>query len=284
MPACADKATSDGVEGHPYREFERAGWERAADAYADSFAAITGLFVRPLLEAVGAGPGVRILDVACATGPVASMAAGCGSSVEGLDFSPNMVAAARRRHPALSFRQGDAEALPFADGSFDAVVIGFGVHHFPFPVRALGDARRVLRVGGRLGFTVWASPEEHLLTKLVVDAVRETGNAAPALPTPPGGPINARESCMRLLCEAGFDAAAIRVERLAARASIDSATALIDLLGAGTVRLSSVIRSLPRDKASLLVAALDRSMQSYRDGVGFRIPAVALLALGIKTG
>jgi hypothetical protein len=142
----------------------------------------------------------------------------------------------------LPFRQADAEALPFADNTFNAIAIGFGAHHFPCPVRALVEARRVLRPGGRLGFTVWASFDEHMIQKVVVDAVRETDNPVAALPVPPAGEINDIGTCVRLLREAGFSSPAPRAEKLESRASIESARQLIDLLTDGTVRMSAVIQ------------------------------------------
>ncbi|SOE85470.1 Methyltransferase domain-containing protein [Burkholderia sp. YR290] len=270
------------VQSHPYREFERTGWELAASSYADSFEAITSLFSKQLLEAVGAGPGSRIVDVACGSGPLAGLAAAEGALVEGVDFSPNMIAVAKERFPGLSFRVGDAEALPFPDDTFDAVVIGFGVHHFPFPMQALSEGRRVLRHGGRLGFTVWAPMDEHILQRIIVDAVREVGNTQAAPPVGPGGPICDTETCLRLLRESGFDARSTSVRMLALQAPIESARKLIDLLIAGTVRMSTVIRSLPEDKIAMLVEAVTHSIEPYRDGVVFRIPVAALLATATK--
>lgn len=268
------------VEDHPYREFERAGWARAASCYADSFETITRLFTRQLLEAIGAGPQTKVLDVACGSAYMTAMAAAMGAQVEGVDFSPNMVDEATRRCPALSFRQADAEALPFADNTFDAIAIGFGVHHFPFPVRALVEARRVLRTGGRLGFTVWASIDEHMIQKVVVDAVRETGNPVAALPVSPAGEISDIGTCVRLLREAGFSAP--RAEKLESRASIESARQLIDLLTDGTVRMSAVIRSQPADKAAALITAVESAIERYQEDGVFKIPAAAILAVGVK--
>jgi SAM-dependent methyltransferase len=270
------------VEDHPYREFERAGWERAAPSYAGSFETITSLFAKQLLEAVGAGPRIKLLDVACGSGYMAAMAAESGAQVEAVDFSPNMVDAATRRYPALSFRLADAEALPFADNAFDAVVIAFGVHHFPFPLRALAEARRVLRTGGRLGCAVWAPIDEHLIQKVVLDAVRETGNPAAALPTAPAGTICEIETCLRLLHDSGFVLPPPRAERLAAPAPIESARQLIQLLTDGTVRMSSVIRSLPQDRRALLTRAVERAIEPYREGDVFKVPAAAILAVGAK--
>jgi SAM-dependent methyltransferase len=270
------------VEDHPYREFERAGWERAAPSYAGSFEAITTLFARQLLGAVGAGPRIKLLDVACGSGYMAAMAAKSGAQVEAVDFSPNMVDEAMRRFPALSFRLADAEALPFADNTFDAVVIGFGVHHFPFPLRALAEAHRVLRTGGRLGFTVWAPIDEHPMQKLVVDAVREVGNPAAALPTAPAGAVCDIETCLGLLRDSGFVLPPPRAQRLTARASIESARQLIQLLTDGTVRMSCIIRSLPQDKTALLTMTVERSIECYREGDVFKVPAAAVLAVGAK--
>src|SRR5207244_2109622 len=101
-----------------FRDFEHAGWEGAASAYAEHWGALTRQAVEPLLDATGAGPGVRLLDVATGPGYVASAAADRGAQVTGLDFSAVMVAEARRRYPEVEFREGEADALPFPDASF----------------------------------------------------------------------------------------------------------------------------------------------------------------------
>ena len=103
-----------------FHEFERAGWERAARFYVDSFGPLTIQAAPSLLDAVGAGRGTRVLDVACGPGFVAAAAAARGADVTGLDFADAMIAEAGRRHPGITFRQGDAEALAFEDGRFDA--------------------------------------------------------------------------------------------------------------------------------------------------------------------
>jgi cyclopropane fatty-acyl-phospholipid synthase-like methyltransferase len=67
---------------HPYRDFEHAGWERAAEAYADTFEAATRLFAGTLLDAVAVRSGVAVLDVACGTGAVTAMAAARGAAAQ----------------------------------------------------------------------------------------------------------------------------------------------------------------------------------------------------------
>jgi demethylmenaquinone methyltransferase / 2-methoxy-6-polyprenyl-1,4-benzoquinol methylase len=96
-------------------------------------------------------PGDRVLDAACGTGDLAVLAARAGGRVTGLDFSEAMLARARRKAPELEWVQGDLLSLPFADASFDAATVGFGVRNVADLSRALSELRRVLRPGGRLG-------------------------------------------------------------------------------------------------------------------------------------
>lgn len=270
------------VTKHPYREFEHSGWERAAASYADTFEEVSRQFVPALLDSIGIPAGCKLLDVACGPGVVAAAADLRGADVTGVDFSPNMVAEAKRRQPSLNFREGDAEALPFQDDLFDAVVMGFGLHHFPFPSRAVSEAWRVLRVGGRFAFTTWAPPDEHVMHKIVVGAVREAGDVGAALPVAPGGAVNEISICARFLNDAGFVAASVRVEIIKTHVRIDSAQHLMDMLIAGTVRLSTTLRSQPSEKAAAICAAIDRGMTPYRDGDHFRFPVAAILGVGTK--
>jgi demethylmenaquinone methyltransferase/2-methoxy-6-polyprenyl-1,4-benzoquinol methylase len=96
-------------------------------------------------------PGDRVLDAACGTGDLAIADRAAGAlSVTGLDFSARMLARARRKAPSLEWVEGDLVALPFADDSFDAATIGFGIRNVPELERGLAELRRVLRPGGRL--------------------------------------------------------------------------------------------------------------------------------------
>ncbi|HET7856056.1 MAG TPA: bifunctional demethylmenaquinone methyltransferase/2-methoxy-6-polyprenyl-1,4-benzoquinol methylase UbiE [Gaiellaceae bacterium] len=96
-------------------------------------------------------PGDRVLDVCCGTGDLAVAAARAGGRVTGLDFSERMLERARPKAPELTWVQGDALAMPFDDGSFDVVTIGFGLRNLEDERRGLAELRRVLVPGGRLG-------------------------------------------------------------------------------------------------------------------------------------
>src|SRR3990172_10242479 len=123
-----------------FRGFEHAGWESVVAEYDNAFGKLTTQVIEPLLDAVGAGRGVRLLDVATGPGYLAAAAVRRGAEVVGVDFSLPMVAAARKRYSEVEFREGDAEALPFPDGVFDVVVMNFGMLHFERPDQALTEA------------------------------------------------------------------------------------------------------------------------------------------------
>ena len=104
-------------------------------------------------------PGDRVLDAACGTGDLALADLRAGASrVTGLDFSPKMLARARRKSDAIEWLQGDMLALPFADGTFDAATVGFGVRNVADLELGLRELRRVLRPGGRLAILEITQP------------------------------------------------------------------------------------------------------------------------------
>jgi demethylmenaquinone methyltransferase/2-methoxy-6-polyprenyl-1,4-benzoquinol methylase len=96
-------------------------------------------------------PGDVVLDACCGTGDLAIAGAREGGRVTGLDFSERMLERARRKAPELEWIAGDLLALPFADASFDAATVGFGVRNVEDLNQALRELRGVLRAGGRLG-------------------------------------------------------------------------------------------------------------------------------------
>src|SRR4051794_24412904 len=98
-----------------FHDFEQAGWERAAEFYGDAFGGLTAQTAPALLDAARVTRGTRMLDVASGPGFIARAAADREAAVIGVDFSPAMVAEARRRNPGIDFREGDAQALTFGD-------------------------------------------------------------------------------------------------------------------------------------------------------------------------
>jgi SAM-dependent methyltransferase len=133
----------------------------AATAYEELF--VPALFQQwaPLVvSAARIHPGTRVLDVACGTGVLAREGAshvGVSGRTVGLDITPGMLEVARRLAPAIEWQQGTADALPFTDQSFDAVVSQFGLMFFPDQNQSLREMLRVLVSGGHLAIAVWDS-------------------------------------------------------------------------------------------------------------------------------
>ncbi|MGH3016716.1 MAG: class I SAM-dependent methyltransferase [Gaiellaceae bacterium] len=95
--------------------------------------------------------GDEVLDACCGTGDLALAAEHAGGRVTGLDFSQRMLERARRKSASVRWVRGDVLALPFEEGSFDAVTVGFGIRNVEDLEAGLRELARVLRPGGRLG-------------------------------------------------------------------------------------------------------------------------------------
>jgi SAM-dependent methyltransferase len=103
--------------------------------------------------------GMKVLDAACGTGNLAVIAAGRGCHTSGLDIASNLIAQARERvrwedfH--IDYTEGDVEAMPYPDASFDAVVSMYGVMFAPRPDRVVSELLRVTKPGGFIALANW---------------------------------------------------------------------------------------------------------------------------------
>lgn len=281
MPDRPDPSAAQAHEA--YRAFEHAGWENAAARYEAAFAGATRPYVPLLLDAAGAAPGTALLDVACGTGVCAREAAARGAVADGIDFSAAMIETARRLHRGIAFHVGDAEALPFADRTFDAVAINFGAHHFPDPAAALREARRVTRAGGRIAFTVWAKGVNEAFA-IVFAAVRAHGEAAGNYPAPPGGDLVSERDCLGLLARAGFAPECASARRVDAVWTLDRPQDLIDRFAAGTVRTARLLAAQTPQRLAAIRDAAAAAVSRFRNGSAFDVPTAAILATGTVAG
>ncbi len=271
------------VDADAFNAFEAAGWEKQAAGYEDFFGPITTRLVEPLLDAAAVGPGIRALDVASGPGYVAAKAAERGATTTGVDNAEAMISIARRSYPSLDFRQGNVEALPFPDESFEAVVGNFIMLHLGRPERAAAEFVRVLAPGGRVALTVWDVPQQARVFGVFLDAAAAAGAIAPE--EIPLGPSFFRFSedreFARLLRDQGLDG--IEVKTISFSHSEPSADNLWRGLLGGTVRTSALILRQPEDVQREIRAAFDRIVQPYEVGDRLELPVSVKLASGRKS-
>jgi SAM-dependent methyltransferase len=165
-----------------FKEAQRESWSR--------FAPLATFTIPPaarLVRHAGIRSGQRVLDVGCGTGPVAITAARLGARVTGLDLTPELLEHARENagiaEVEVEWHQGDAEALPFGDGSFDVVVSQFGHIFAPRPEVAVAEMLRVLKSGGTIAFSTW--PPELLIGTLLALVGKYAPKPPLEIPPPP---------------------------------------------------------------------------------------------------
>ena len=264
-----------------FRALEHAGWQGAARHYDDAFGSLTRQAVDPLLDSAEVRSGARTLDVASGPGYAAAGAAARGARVAALDFSAAMVELARSQNPEIEFREGDAEALPFPEGSFDALVMNFGMLHLAQPERAVAEAFRVLRAGGRFAFTVWAKPEEAVGFGIILDAIRKHGN--PDVPLPPGPPFfrfSDASECDKILKIAGFRNVDVRKVPQVWRFS--ASRLLFEAFLAGSVRTQALLHAQSAPALAAIRDAVARVAGEYENHGTVEIPMPAVLAAALK--
>jgi len=219
--------------------------------------------------------------VACGPGFIAAAAAERGAVVTGLDFASAMVDEATRRHPGIAFRPGDAAALPFEDESFDALTMNFGMLHLARPDTAIAEARRVLRPGGRYGFTVWARPDRAVGFGMALRAIERHGNSQVPLPEgPPFFRFSDANGTRQTLDEAGFEDIEIRELPLVWR--LTSADDAFRALSQGGVRTAAVLRAQTPAALAAIRDAVRIEVEASKSGAGFEIPMPAVLASATK--
>jgi ubiquinone/menaquinone biosynthesis C-methylase UbiE len=263
--------------------FEASGWGTKEAAAYDSLAGrVTARLADPLLAAVSAGPETRLLDVATGPGYVAAAAAERSADVVGLDFSQTMLGFARERVPGVEFVQGDARDLPFEDETFDAVTAAFLLLHLGSPERAVAEAARVLRPGGRAAFSVWDVPARGRWIGVFFEAF--TGAGAHPPPHVPAGPNFFRfadeSELTRLLEAAGL--VDVGVETVAFDLHLRDGDELWDGLVEGSVRVGPMILGQTEEVQRDIRARYEELLEPYRTRDGFAVPVSVKIASGTK--
>ena len=267
-----------------FAKFEHEGWQRVADKYDLVWARSTRQFIPPLLDAVEVTLNMSILDVGCGPGYVAAAAAERGATPRGLDFSREMVAIAQRMFPRIEFCEGDAQNLPFTDATFDRVLANFALLHVSDPDRACAEAFRVLKPGGKFGFTVWAAPEENPYARIIDDAIQAHADLEVDLPVgPPHYLFSGRKEFRRALEHAGFNGASMIFKLHTIEWNVPTARYPFDAERDAGVRTAGLLARQAPEKLRAIQRAIEESVRRYAKGDSFFIPKAACVVAVTKT-
>jgi ubiquinone/menaquinone biosynthesis C-methylase UbiE len=264
-----------------FTAFELSGWDNNIGGYDAAFGAVARQTVQSMLDAACVTPGMQVLDVCSGPGMLAAGALQRGAEAIGLDFSVEAVELARRLVPNGRFQQGDAEALPFPEASFDAVLCGYGLMHVPKPAAAMREMLRVLRPGGRVALSVWDASGVGFT--LVYEAVRARGSMDVALPHGPdffqfGSPERMRAA----LVEAGFanaDAHSFQQDW-----HVANADRYIESILTGTVRARAVLAAQSGEAADGVRSYIGDYLTRFRAPSGeLVVPMPAIVGSGVRS-
>jgi SAM-dependent methyltransferase len=257
-------------------DVQRRLWGTDPQAWADLAESHNRPLFEAVLDAARTGPGTRLLDVGCGSGLTLTMAQQRGAIPSGLDISPGLLKITRERLPHADLREADMESLPFRDAAFDAVT---GVNAFQFagdPRRALKEAARVTRPGGRVVASLFAAPERsqstvaHEAMSALIPPARKDDHAPYALSAPGNleaaladAGLQAADSgevvchwryadmdgaIRALLCSGGGARAAEAAGQQAVRETLHQALAQFQDPGTGAVTLRNTFRWVAADK------------------------------------
>jgi O-methyltransferase/aklanonic acid methyltransferase len=245
-------------------------------------------FGQRLVDLVGVEQGQHVLDVASGRGavlfPVAERVGATGDVI-GIDLAEGMAEStnqeAIRRGVAARVRVMDAEHLDFPDAAFDRVVCGFGLMFFPHLDQALGEFRRVLAPGGRLGVSVWQTGLTQDLRAIVDDLRKETaasldsaGGSGGLPSTTIGSPITDPDMLMSSLVRAGFADVRVTADSASFRfADVDQYWE--DARG---MALRHTLDALNAEQAERVRSSLIERLRPLQGPDGIRVTGTALLA------
>ena len=178
-------------------ESQRQDWNRVAsgwDKWDDYFSRSMTFINHRLVADARLRPGMRVLDIGSGTGYPALLAGevvGATGQVAGIDLAESMLAVASRKAKTremshVTFRTGDATALPFDASSFDAVISRFCLMFLPEITKALKDMVRVLKPGGYVAAAVWSAPEKNPFIRIPMDVIKSIVTLPPPDPDAPG--------------------------------------------------------------------------------------------------
>jgi len=275
--------SKSGIDVASFSLFEKQGWQLSANPYHKHFGPLTSKMAEVLLGVLAVDPrGKALLDIATGPGYLAKQAAKLGyTRVKGIDFSAVMIQLAKLEGGPAEFVEDDAESLSDPDGSYDVVTMNFGLLHLSQPAKAISEAYRVLKPGGKFAFTVWAEPERSIGFAIILAAIEAFADATIHIPQgPPFFYFSKAENCIAEMQSAGFRN--IDVREIDLVWELESAEALFDAFLTGTARTGGLLRAQPREALNSIRDTATKDVARYEDNGRFKIPMCAIVAAGTK--
>lgn len=260
---------------------ERAGWADGVVAanYIAQFTDAADQAMEGMIAATAPGSGQAVLDLCCGHGAMTAALCERGCTVTGLDFSPEMLKHAARTAPDADLREGDAQAMPFEDESFDWVLCNCGIMHLPDQPRALGEVARVLRPGGSFAMTVWVGPEASASFGIAFGAMK--AHADPSVSAPPQPDFfqfARRDVAEDLLGAAGLEL--VTHNTIDCVWHLDTPEQLFRIYSEATVRMAMLLAAQPASAVEAIREAMTEAVARDHgvDG-GYRVPVPAALVV-----
>lgn len=247
--------------------------------------AIFGPWGADLVTLAAPQPGERVLDVACGTGVVARLAAphvGATGQVRGLDINAEALAVARSLPPPLgaviTWHEGSAVAMPFADATFDLVLCQQGLQFFPDRPAALRDMHRVLVPDGRVALSVWRAIQHSPAYAVLADALERQGFAEVATSRRTPFVLGNAEEIRALLAEAGFQHVTMHLASKMARFASPELFVRLQTTASVTAP-ASVFARVSEEARWALIHDVSVTLRSYVDDAGLAFPMEAHVAV-----
>jgi SAM-dependent methyltransferase len=267
-----------------YKETTRAQWQDAASAWHrwdPVFDRWLGPATELMLDLAGVREGTRVVDIAAGSGGQSIAAARRGATVLATDISSNILDEAAEAVRAadvttITTRVVDAEELDVEPGSFDAAISRLGLMYMPDKPRALAQARRALREGGRYAAVVFAEPERNGFFSLPIGIIRRRAQLPPPAPGLPG-PF----SCATLADQ--LEAAGLRdveVHRVDAPLELSSAAECTQLERESFGALHQMLAGLSEEEREDTWREIEAALGEFETAHGFRGPCELLVGAG----